>query len=231
MWGPKQDKVRKPWVLRLYCWISSMRVSEEERSVRIVDMQQFREVSRTTTIYSTETHTSDFILNTFWNGKPVQFFYERCWVVVTGCQENKSCSKVLNFLDYRAISGQTRQDANLAGSSQFWKQKGEGEAESNRCLSTHLSNTSSRVPDYRRRPTSLLWLCDVFPALIYSLLCWENGKVDRRIEFIIGWLSNLAYRNNHVWREVGGRPWGPGYGGHVQLMTFHHGGLHTRRPA
>ena len=63
-----------------------------------VDMQQFREISRTRTIYSTETHTSDFILNTFWNGKPVQFFQERCWVVVTGCQENKSCSKVLNFL-------------------------------------------------------------------------------------------------------------------------------------
>ena len=62
-------------------------------------MQQFREVSRTRTIYSTETHTSDFIFNTFWNGKPVQFFRERCWVVVTGCQENKSCSKVLNFLE------------------------------------------------------------------------------------------------------------------------------------
>ena len=28
-------------------------------------MQQSREVSRTRTIYSTETHTSDFILNTF----------------------------------------------------------------------------------------------------------------------------------------------------------------------
>ena len=62
-------------------------------------MQQFRELSRTRTIYNTETHTSDFILNTFWNGKPVQFFQERCWVVVTGCQENKSCSKVLNFLE------------------------------------------------------------------------------------------------------------------------------------
>ena len=62
-------------------------------------MQQFREVSRTRTIYSTKTHTSDFILNTFWNGKPVQFFQESCWVVVTGCQENKSCSKVLNFLE------------------------------------------------------------------------------------------------------------------------------------
>ena len=34
MWGPKQEKVRKPWVLRLYCWISSMWVSEEERSIR-----------------------------------------------------------------------------------------------------------------------------------------------------------------------------------------------------
>ena len=62
-------------------------------------MQQFREVSRTRTIYSTETHTSDFILYTFWNGKPVQFFQERCCVVMTGCQENKSCSKVLNFLE------------------------------------------------------------------------------------------------------------------------------------
>ena len=41
---------------------------------RSVDMQQLREVSRTRTTYSTETHTSDFILNTFWNGKPVQFF-------------------------------------------------------------------------------------------------------------------------------------------------------------
>ena len=41
--------------------VQSKRVSEEERS----DMQQFREVSRTRTTYSTETHTSDFILNTF----------------------------------------------------------------------------------------------------------------------------------------------------------------------
>ena len=35
-----------------------------------------REVSRTRTTYSTETHTSDFILNTFWSGKPVQFFQD-----------------------------------------------------------------------------------------------------------------------------------------------------------
>ena len=34
IWGPKQDKVRKPSVLRLYCWIFNMRVSEEERSAR-----------------------------------------------------------------------------------------------------------------------------------------------------------------------------------------------------
>ena len=31
LWGPKQETVRKPWVLR---WIFSMRVSEKERSVR-----------------------------------------------------------------------------------------------------------------------------------------------------------------------------------------------------
>ena len=29
----------------------------------------------------------------------MQFFQERCCVVLTGCQENKSCSKVLNFLE------------------------------------------------------------------------------------------------------------------------------------
>ena len=64
------------------------------------DMQQFRKVNRTRTIYSTEseTHISHFIFNMFWNGKPVQFFQERCWVVVAGCQENESCSEVLNFL-------------------------------------------------------------------------------------------------------------------------------------
>ena len=33
--------------------------------------------NRIRTIYSIESHTSDFILNTFSNGKPVQFFQER----------------------------------------------------------------------------------------------------------------------------------------------------------
>ena len=42
-------KAMTPRVLRLYCWISSMRVSEEERSVR--------DVSRTRTTYS------DFLLH------------------------------------------------------------------------------------------------------------------------------------------------------------------------
>ena len=32
-------------------------------------------------------------------GRQCSFFQERCWVVVTGCQENKSCSKVMNFLE------------------------------------------------------------------------------------------------------------------------------------
>ena len=36
MWGPKREKVRKPRVLRLYCWSFSMSVSEKERSVRDV---------------------------------------------------------------------------------------------------------------------------------------------------------------------------------------------------
>ena len=57
---------------------------------------QSETVSMTRTTYSTETHTSDFILNTFWNGEASAVFPG---VVVTGCQENKSCSKVLNFLE------------------------------------------------------------------------------------------------------------------------------------
>ena len=32
--GPKCEKVRKPWVLRLKRWILSMRVSDEERRER-----------------------------------------------------------------------------------------------------------------------------------------------------------------------------------------------------
>ena len=35
---------------------------------------QFRELSKTRSICSIQTHTSDFILNTFSNEKPVQFF-------------------------------------------------------------------------------------------------------------------------------------------------------------
>ena len=70
-------------------------VSERRRYPIVRTLDQF--VSRTRTTY--ETHTSDFILNTLWNGKPVQFFQERYWEVVPGCQENKSCSKDLNFLE------------------------------------------------------------------------------------------------------------------------------------
>ena len=33
MWGPKQEKVRKPRLLRLYCWIASLQVSKQERIV------------------------------------------------------------------------------------------------------------------------------------------------------------------------------------------------------
>ena len=40
MWGPKQEKVRKAGVLRLYCWISSMRVSEEEFPCESTDSQE-----------------------------------------------------------------------------------------------------------------------------------------------------------------------------------------------
>ena len=34
MWGPKCEKVRKPWVLRLKRWSLSMRVSDEEQRER-----------------------------------------------------------------------------------------------------------------------------------------------------------------------------------------------------
>ena len=34
MWGPEQEKLRKPRVLHLCCWIFSMRVSEEECNVQ-----------------------------------------------------------------------------------------------------------------------------------------------------------------------------------------------------
>ena len=66
----------------LWEWISNVgskaRESTKAMSLAFVllDFQHagVREVSRTRTIYSTETHTSGFILNTFRYGKPVQFF-------------------------------------------------------------------------------------------------------------------------------------------------------------
>ena len=65
MWGPKQEKVRKPRVLRLYCWISSMRVSEEERRCtrRIVDMQQLKQETNQSkfAIVSRTDATTDYI--------------------------------------------------------------------------------------------------------------------------------------------------------------------------
>ena len=44
-------------------------------------------------------NTYNFIFNTFWNGKPVQFFQQKCWMVMVGCRKNESCSKVLIFLE------------------------------------------------------------------------------------------------------------------------------------
>ena len=51
-------------------------------------------VSRTRTIDSTEIYTINFIFNMLWNGKSVQFIFpaEGCWVVVSRCQENETCS-------------------------------------------------------------------------------------------------------------------------------------------
>ena len=60
MWDTKQEKVR------LYCWIFSMRVSEEERSVQdeVYRHVVVHKVSGTRTIYSTEAHTISLIFNT-----------------------------------------------------------------------------------------------------------------------------------------------------------------------
>ena len=55
-----------------------MRVSEEERSVRDgVDMQQFSEVSRTRTTYSTETHKSAFLRSEMGSQCSFFFFFSR----------------------------------------------------------------------------------------------------------------------------------------------------------
>ena len=62
-------------------------------------MWQFREISKTRTIYSTETHTSDFILNTFWNGKPAQFFPGEVLSGGDGVPWEEVLQQSLNFLE------------------------------------------------------------------------------------------------------------------------------------
>ena len=63
---------------------------------RSVDMYEFRDVSRTGTIYSMEAHACNFMFNVLWNGKLLQ---ERYRVVMTRCHEDESCSNLLNFLE------------------------------------------------------------------------------------------------------------------------------------
>ena len=137
-------------------------------------MQQFREVSRTRTIYSTETHTSHFILNTFWNGKPVQFFQERCCVVMTGCQENKSCSKVLNFLERLDDRIRCTHKETVAVVKP-WKDVG-----SNKSLGCVFSEKPADWTNaFKLEISSLADFCDV---LLHGLLWVKNeSKVPGRI--------------------------------------------------
>ena len=59
-----------------------------KRARRGADMQEFREVSRTGSIYSMEAQACNFVFNALLNGKPVQLLQERCRVVMTRCQED-----------------------------------------------------------------------------------------------------------------------------------------------
>ena len=105
MWGPKEEKVRKPRVLRLYCKIFSMLKSVAyETKCRHVGVHRGKHEQ--SSLYSTETHatsvSTSFILK--WEASTVCCFFfllflERCRVVVTGCHENESCSKILDFLE------------------------------------------------------------------------------------------------------------------------------------
>ena len=71
MWGPKCEKVRKPWVLRLKRWIFSMRVSDEERRERegTVKVQQLRKIRESGTCDCVVKHASSFVFDSFRNDK------------------------------------------------------------------------------------------------------------------------------------------------------------------
>ena len=60
-------------------------------------MYQFREVSRTRSIYSIETNTTDFIVNTFSNEKPVQFFPGEVLSGVGGVPRERVLQQSLKF--------------------------------------------------------------------------------------------------------------------------------------
>ena len=66
MWGPKQQKMRSR---------KSVLFDFQDAGVRrrAQCTRRGEECSRTKTVYNIETHTSDLILNTFWNWKPIRF--------------------------------------------------------------------------------------------------------------------------------------------------------------
>ena len=67
MSGPKQEKERKPRVLRLHCWtFEYAKIRGRAKCTgRSVDMYQFREVGEVRTIYSMKAHAYGFELDAF----------------------------------------------------------------------------------------------------------------------------------------------------------------------
>ena len=89
MWGPKQEKARKPRLLRLYCWIFSICGCQKKSVVYETECRHVavQKVSRTRTIYSTETHTTCRPDITYWLTGPTKTRYlltrKRCAIVYT----------------------------------------------------------------------------------------------------------------------------------------------------
>ena len=70
MWGPKCEKVRKPWILRSKRWNLSMRVSEKERRDR--EGLKNQKDKRGGTYDCVVTHASSFAFYSFRNWEPVE---------------------------------------------------------------------------------------------------------------------------------------------------------------
>ena len=72
MWGPKCEKVRKPWVLQLKRWILSMRVSDEERRERKDCKGVAAQKDKRERCDCVVTRASSFVFYPFRNWEPVE---------------------------------------------------------------------------------------------------------------------------------------------------------------